>query len=848
MSDEKDPTQDENQENISSEQEEDGVGNDTNDEGASPRFSPVLARGAVADPNAKKKAALNKLASGDDAESDASEDADDEGREDEDSMEEDDEISFSIELGDDSESDSRSNGAGDVDFWTQVDDFASSSDDDDDDDAGEDGEEDLDPIPAPTPIPAPRRSPIISEDEQISEDEDEDEDDEPILEEIDPPSNEADEEEENDVVFDAPDEDEDEGDEEASVEDEDDSEEEEPGVLLDLPPVEPMPAVASGADLDTEGLPVDEEYVGELLVELGEIADECGLKSLADEVEYERLPALARGRITLVVLGEFNHGKSTVVNALLGADVLPVGITPTTAVITHLVYNDSPTVTVKPPQGGESYTIPYEGMEQAVKESGAEGEEPEFVEIGYPNEVLGHSLVLVDTPGVNDISRQKVEITYGYLPRADVILYVLDATQVLKKSEVTFIRDRLLRANRDRIIFVLNKIDALSEDDIAEVEQYARERLESLIGPVELFAFSGRRALEQQRKGGELPSEFVNFRQYLMGFLQEQRAYIILDSALAGGARVSGLLEQNLAIKRQGYRLEKDELEQRIQAVRSKLKESRRLIAENTQLIDERINGIAATARHNLRIFTEQFTEQLPGQVERAEARDVKRYLPAWIQDTFKAWLEEEGQAIARSLEELAEEIIEITNESLKEAVETYREAFGLSGELDMEVDTIAYDVSVFALGAFGVGVFFFANMLIGSLLTLATPLLAFFLKEKVDAQIKERAKAEGLKAVDTASEKLEEELLRVIHDYGARLKDFVETAGDRLYRQIEEALEQVQEETQGDVDREALLAATDERLKRVRGVGHVIKTSRAQLAKWATEAGFQQAVGQNKE
>ena len=101
---------------------------------------------------------------------------------------------------------------------------------------------------------------------------------------------------------------------------------------------------------------------------------------------------------------------------------------------------------------------------------------------------------------------------------------------------------------------------------------------------------------------------------------------------------------------------------------------------------------------------------------------------------------------------------------------------------------------------------------------------------------------------METASEKLEEELLRVIHDYGARLKDFVETAGDRLYRQIEEALEQVQEETQGDVDRDALLAATDERLTRVRGVGHVIKTSRAQLAKWATEAGFQQAVGKTKE
>ena len=838
MSDEKDPTQDDNQENLSTEQDEGG-----GEQEDAPRFSPVVSRGAVADPNAKKKKdAKESVVTDDDASVDEATDEDADG---EDADGEDDGLTFA-------DGDSEAQEGEDLDFWSQVDDL------DDVSSSEEDEEEALDPTPSPTPtpnpIPAPRRSPILSADEEIDDDEEEDEeddDDAPILEEIDPPPVEEDaEEEEEEVFFGSDDEseavEEDEGD--AEVE-EDDGGEGEVSVSLDLPPVTPTTATRPGADLDTEGLPVDEEYVGELLVELGEIADECGLKSLADEVEHERLPALARGRITLVVLGEFNHGKSTVVNALLGADVLPVGITPTTAVITHLVYNDTPTVTVKPPQGGgESYTIPYEGMEQAVKDSGAEGEEPEFVEIGYPNEVLGHSLVLVDTPGVNDISRQKVEITYGYLPRADVILYVLDATQVLKKSEVTFIRDRLLRANRDRIIFVLNKIDALSEEDIAEVEQYARERLESLIGPVELFAFSGRKALEQQRRGGDLPAEFINFRQYLMGFLQEQRAYIILDSALAGGMRVSGLLEQNLAIKRQGYRLEKDELELRITAVRSKLKESRRLIAENTALIDERINGIAATARHNLRIFTEQFVEQLPGQVERAEARDVKRYLPNWIQDTFKAWLEEEGQAIARSLEELAEEIIEITNESLKEAVETYREAFGLSGELDMEVDTVAYDVSVFALGAFGVGVFFFANMLIGSLLTLATPLLAFFLKEKVDAQIKERAKEEGLKAVETASEKLEEELLRVIHDYGARLKDFVETAGDRLYRQIEEALEQVQEETQGDVDRDALLAATDERLTRVRGVGHVIKTSRAQLAKWATEAGFQQAVGKTKE
>lgn len=602
------------------------------------------------------------------------------------------------------------------------------------------------------------------------------------------------------------------------------------------PPAPPKPLYTP---LDTSELPIDEDGVRDLLEQVGTIAAECGMHSLSNEITQERLPSLSRGRITLVVLGEFNHGKSTVINALLGDDVLPMGITPTTAVITHLVHAEEPVVTIQPPNHGKPYTIAYEGMEAAVRESGDEGEEPEYVEIGYPNEVLKNSLVLVDTPGVNDISRQKVEITYGYLPRADVILYVLDATQVLKKSEVTFIRDRLLKSSSDRIIFVLNKIDALSPDDIEEVVQYARERLEQLLGPVELFTFSGRKALQAQQKGSDLPAEFQKFQSYLQSFLQEQRAYIILDAALSGGLRVSGLLQQNLAIKRHGYGLERDELERRIQAVRGRLKESRRLIAENTQLIDTRVAGIAATAKHNLRVFSEQFSEQLPMQIERADAGDVKKFLPSWIQETFKEWLEAEGSALARSLEELAEEIIQITNESLQDAVQTYQDEFGLSSELDLSVDTVAYDVSVFALGAFGVSIFLFANVLVGSLLTLATPMLAYFFKEKIETKIKERAREQGAQALTATSQKLEEELLRVIHDYGDRLKSFVETAGDRLYRQIEEALEQVQQDTRGEYDRDALLAETAARLTRVKALHAELSAARQDLAQWAATQGF---------
>ncbi len=575
---------------------------------------------------------------------------------------------------------------------------------------------------------------------------------------------------------------------------------------------------------------INRTHVAEFYEELAEMAGATGLHSIQKEVVEERLPALESGQVTLVVLGEFNHGKSTVVNALLGEEVLPMGITPTTAVITHLVHGEKAKAKIKPPRGAKIEELAYEKLGETIRESADDGDEPEYVEIAHPNAFLDDGLVLVDTPGVNDISRQKVEITYGYLPRADVILYVLDATQVLKKSEVVFIRDRLLKANRDRILFVLGKVDALSDEEAREVEAYARQRLETLIGPVELFAFSARDALQAQQAGEEPSGTFQAFRDYVRQFVREQKESIVLDSALGGALRIAAMMEQNMAIKKQGYLLEKEDLDRRIRAVHLKLRESRRLISQNLDRVDESIGGIAATARHNLRVFTENFAEALPIQIERADAKDVKRYLADWIQDSYKEWLEQEGQEIADSLEDLAEEIIEITNASLREVVGTLREELGLEGSLDLNVDTIGYDVSVFALGTLGVSVLLFANALVGGLLTLATPVLAFFLKGKVDEKIKERAREEGVASIRRASELIEEELLRMIHNYGDRLKEFIEHAGDRLYGQIEEALEQVQRETVDDHDREELLGEVDAKMKRVKSISRHIIAAREKI------------------
>src|SRR6185503_18654708 len=71
------------------------------------------------------------------------------------------------------------------------------------------------------------------------------------------------------------------------------------------------------------------------LSELSAVADSLGAKTLRDRVDRDLVKKLEEDRFHLVVVGEFNHGKSSFVNALLGESVLPVGVTPTTAAIHH---------------------------------------------------------------------------------------------------------------------------------------------------------------------------------------------------------------------------------------------------------------------------------------------------------------------------------------------------------------------------------------------------------------------------------------------------------------------------------------------------------------------------------
>lgn len=528
------------------------------------------------------------------------------------------------------------------------------------------------------------------------------------------------------------------------------------------------------------------------LEQLAELAGNLGMHSLRVDIEGARLPKLAEGRFNLVVLGEFNHGKSTFVNALLGEALVPVGITPTTATINHIVYGAEPRARVLLRDGGTIEISPTELEDYVTLEGEHASEDIRYVELAYPSELLRERITLVDTPGVNDINQARAEVTYSYIPRADAVIFLLDSTQVLKQSERTFIQRRLLKRNRDKLIFVLGKIDLIDEDECQQALDFALEHLAEVLPDPQVFALSARRYIEGDKEG----SGMAPLLTYLQRFLHEERGRILLDNATNDAQRTIAYLQSSIGIKRGSLELTVEELDQRVTEVRRQLEGSQASLDELSQRVKNEGEAVKATVRHDLRLFVERFCQVLPQQIESVEANDVKRYLQFYIQDKFKEWAELEGDKVAELLEHLAEEIIQVANENVHTTLDAVAGGLGASDtRVELQVDTLRYDAGVFALGALGTTVFLFVNTFVGGLLTLAAPLLAVVLREKVGGEIKKQAKTQAPEAVRRAGEAMGPRFAEIVDDFADRLQDFIASAGQALHKGISEVLDRALEE-----------------------------------------------------
>ena len=205
----------------------------------------------------------------------------------------------------------------------------------------------------------------------------------------------------------------------------------------------------------------------------------------------------------LVVVGEFNAGKSAFINALLGQRLLPEGVTPTTTQVTILSY-------------GEEIT-PGEAVEIG-----------DMALLSHPIEWL-HDINIVDTPGTNAIIRRHQEITEEFVPRADLILFVTSADRPFSESERLFLHR--IREWGKKIVFVVNKIDILeTAADVDRIVAFVDTNGRELLGrkPV-IFPISARlaqRAKEtfdaDERTRAWAGSRFERLEDYILHTLDER--------------------------------------------------------------------------------------------------------------------------------------------------------------------------------------------------------------------------------------------------------------------------------------------------------------------------------------
>lgn len=234
------------------------------------------------------------------------------------------------------------------------------------------------------------------------------------------------------------------------------------------------------------------------LDKLSDFSKEFGFTSISFDIDNIRNRSNAND-FYLVVLGEFSRGKTELINSLLGEKLLPVSIKPTTATINVIKYGTKRKAKLFFRDGQtKEIECSLESFCHETVDNIDQIRKIRYLEIEYPSDLLADGLCLVDTPGVNDPDEHRMAVTYGFIPNADAILFVMDIAQALSKSETRFLTEGILKDYTSNIFFILNKADTYEDEDTTNSELQetivdVKKRLETYTNSERLYTISAKK-------------------------------------------------------------------------------------------------------------------------------------------------------------------------------------------------------------------------------------------------------------------------------------------------------------------------------------------------------------------
>ncbi len=380
-----------------------------------------------------------------------------------------------------------------------------------------------------------------------------------------------------------------------------------------------------------------------------------GAKSRIERCQ-ELLVKLAEDKFNLVVLGQFKRGKSSLMNAVIGRELLPTGLLPLTSVVTMLRFGPTERLSLT---RDESWIeeAPISRLADYVTERGNPGNVKKIkaAYIDLPLSLLRRGLHFVDTPGIGSSREENTATTYGFLPECDAAILVTSVETPLTGLELDFLRT--IREHTRKVFLVVNKTDLLSSDEREDVLGFIRDGLRAATDDddVRLFPVSAREALEAKQTGDQerlSGSGLTDLEDALTAFLATEKSQTLL---LAVVERVLRLVDEELSEVRAQANASSTPAEARREhraAVAAKLddleRQKREIVAE---LRSQLVEWAQTTARDDIGAFLARTTEDV-----------VAEYAPTLEELTWSS----AGRSLRRVFGEAQERLLQALEEWLR--------------------------------------------------------------------------------------------------------------------------------------------------------------------------------------
>ncbi len=367
----------------------------------------------------------------------------------------------------------------------------------------------------------------------------------------------------------------------------------------------------------------------------------------------------------LVILGQFKRGKSTFINALLGESLLPTAIIPLTSVVTILRYGPALKVVVEFLNDRREETS-LTGLPAYITErdNPQNNKGVKEVTVFYPSQYLKGGVRIIDTPGAGSVYSHNTDVAYGYLPFVDAGIFIISADPPLSKSEHQFLKD--VRGYVDKLFFVLNKIDQVSDEDRIESSAFTTCILEDDLGKgkVKMYPLSARWALEgKQGKDDALVSRSLlpDFEQQLQEFLLHEKGKVLLQSTINNLLKLIADETISFQLEQEAIKLPLEELtgkidrfEKEMKAIGKDRENSQYLLKGNLNKIisqlDEEIN---AFKKERLPVLHRELEEEYLRRIERGGGslrEGLEQFVFDKIRETFTAWRQQLTERISSRL------------------------------------------------------------------------------------------------------------------------------------------------------------------------------------------------------